>query len=181
MSAVTVVYECKTCHARTPNLMGNAGESVAAALLAYGPDVLRHLPIAHPEVTEYDRHEFRVVDTPSKGLFAPPRREVTGEDAERVQALVSRSYRCPLCNEPGHTSMTCPSVEHPEGKRYRTKSGTILTDVDLERLADEAEAGYCTAIVETKDDHGREMWRSRCFKPMPCPDHGGPDAERWTP
>jgi hypothetical protein len=50
-------------------------------------------------------------------------------------------------------------------KRYRTKSGTVLTEADLQRLVDEAEAGYCTAIVETED------FRARCFRPMPCPIH----------
>ena len=73
--------------------------------------------------------------------------------------------------------------DHRDGrhvKRYRTRSGTILTEADLARLVEEAERGYCTVIVETADS------RARCFQPMPCPVHGGddepgPDAERWSP
>jgi hypothetical protein len=61
----------------------------------------------------------------------------------------------------------CTLVAH--GRVYRTKSGTILTDDDLRALADEAERGYCTALVSTED------FRARCFKPMPCPVHGGED------
>ena len=45
---------------------------------------------------------------------------------------------------------------------YRTRSGAVLTEADLDRLADEAERGYCTELV-TRD--------ARCFKPMPCAEH----------
>jgi hypothetical protein len=63
-----------------------------------------------------------------------------------------------------------------EPKRYRTKSGTILTEEDLARLADEAERGYCTALVSTDD------FTARCFRPMPCPVHGpDPDPEQEQP
>jgi hypothetical protein len=54
-------------------------------------------------------------------------------------------------------------------KKYRTKSGTILTEEDLQRLADEAERGYCVAIVEVREGEGNIF--ARCFKPLPCPDH----------
>jgi hypothetical protein len=50
-------------------------------------------------------------------------------------------------------------------KTYVTKSGTVLTEADLKKLADEAEAGYCTATVEAADH------RARCFKPLPCSIH----------
>jgi hypothetical protein len=54
-------------------------------------------------------------------------------------------------------------------KRYVTKSGTVLTEEDLKKLADEAEGGYCIERVSTQD------FIARCFKPMPCPIHGGGD------
>jgi len=55
-------------------------------------------------------------------------------------------------------------------KTYRTQSGTILTERDLDRLANEAEAGYCVEKVRTGDSI------VRCFKPMPCSVHGEEDA-----
>ena len=61
---------------------------------------------------------------------------------------------------------------------YVTKSGKVLTDADLQALADEAERGYCTEAgsrrVRTRatpdspwvDEQG---W---CGNPLPCPIHG---------
>jgi hypothetical protein len=57
---------------------------------------------------------------------------------------------------------------------YVTKSGTVLSRADLERLADEAEAGYCVELVETPDA------RARCFRPMPCPVHRTTDERTQT-
>lgn len=58
-------------------------------------------------------------------------------------------------------------------RRYVTKSGAVLTKRDLERLADEAERGYCTETVWTEDDYV-----ARCFRPLPCPLHTLDDGTR---
>jgi hypothetical protein len=57
-------------------------------------------------------------------------------------------------------------------KTYVTKTGMVLTEADVQRLADEAEGGYCVVIVDT----GEVL--ARCFKPLPCPDH--PDTLVYT-
>jgi len=48
---------------------------------------------------------------------------------------------------------------------YVTKAGTVLTEDDLDRLAAEAERGYCT--------WGTCLGRV-CGKPLPCPTHPAP-------
>lgn len=71
-----------------------------------------------------------------------------------------------------HRPEPFPGPDDPRGPRtYTTKSGTKLTEDDLRRLADEAERGYCVAIVETADH------RVRCFRPLPCPIHGDDPRE----
>jgi len=59
---------------------------------------------------------------------------------------------------------------------YRTRSGAVLTEADLDRLADEAERGYCTELVT------RDSVVARCFKPMPCAEHPASwlaDEDSW--
>jgi uncharacterized protein (DUF4415 family) len=41
-------------------------------------------------------------------------------------------------------------------KTYRTKSGKVLTDAEIEALADEAEQGYDVAVLKTRR-RGRPM------------------------
>jgi hypothetical protein len=41
-------------------------------------------------------------------------------------------------------------------KRYRTKSGKVLTDADIEALADEAERGYDIEVLKSRR-RGRPM------------------------
>jgi hypothetical protein len=56
-----------------------------------------------------------------------------------------------------------------EERTYVTKSGTVLRESDLHRMVDGANEDYCTEIVQNNEG------RSRCFQPMPCPDHSGPE------
>lgn len=71
MSAVTIVYECRTCHARSPRVSGEAGQPMGWAGVE-ACQAIEHLPIVHGAGVTYERFDFPILDAPSPGLFEAP-------------------------------------------------------------------------------------------------------------
>lgn len=70
-SQVTVVFECRTCGARSTAVTGEPGDELGTRAVA-AANAIEHQPVSHPLDVRFDHYEFPVYEAPSGGLFQPP-------------------------------------------------------------------------------------------------------------